>query len=65
MSITDIHAHFASGGKAVNGWCPMPSTVTAEIMGRQGFDLLTVDLQHGLIDCVFWQSIRTQITRRK
>jgi 4-hydroxy-2-oxoheptanedioate aldolase len=50
MSITDIHAHFASGGKAVNGWCAIPSAVTAEIMGRQGFDLMTVDLQHGLID---------------
>lgn len=50
MPITDLHAHFASGGKAVNGWCAIPSAVTAEIMGRQGFDLMTVDLQHGLID---------------
>ena len=50
MPITDLHAHFASGGKAVNGWCAIPSTVIAEIMGRQGFDLMTVDLQHGLID---------------
>ena len=36
--------------KSVNGWCAIPSPVTAEIMGRQGFDLMTVDLQHGLID---------------
>lgn len=50
MSITDIHAHFAAGGKAVNGWCAIPSAVTAEIVARQGFDLMTVDLQHGLID---------------
>ena len=50
MPITDLHAHFAAGGKAVNGWCAIPSAVTAEIMGRQGFDLMTVDLQHGLID---------------
>ena len=48
--ITDVHAHFAAGGKAVNGWCALPSAVTAEIMARQGFDLMTVDLQHGLID---------------
>lgn len=48
--ITDLHAHFAAGEKAVNGWCAIPSAVTAEIMGRQGFDLMTVDLQHGLID---------------
>jgi 4-hydroxy-2-oxoheptanedioate aldolase len=45
-----LHSHFASGAKAVNGWCALPSPVTAEIMGRQGFDLMTVDLQHGLID---------------
>jgi 4-hydroxy-2-oxoheptanedioate aldolase len=48
--ITDLHAHFSAGHKAVNGWCAIPSAVTAEIMGRQGFELMTVDLQHGLID---------------
>lgn len=36
--------------KSVNGWCAIPSPVTAEIMARQGFDLMTIDLQHGLID---------------
>jgi 4-hydroxy-2-oxoheptanedioate aldolase len=46
----DLTQFFASGAKAVNGWCALPSPVTAEIMGRQGFDLMTVDLQHGLID---------------
>lgn len=48
--MTLIRQIFANGGKAVNGWCAIPSPVTAEIMGRQGFDLVTVDLQHGLID---------------
>ena len=50
MTITDLKAHFAEGGTAVNGWCAIPSPVTAEITGRAGFDMLTVDLQHGLID---------------
>ena len=50
MPITDIKAHFAAGGTAVNGWCAIPSPITAEIMGRAGFDLMTIDLQHGLID---------------
>jgi 4-hydroxy-2-oxoheptanedioate aldolase len=50
MPITNLSAHFAAGATAVNGWCAIPSAVTAEIMGRQGFDLMTVDLQHGLID---------------
>ena len=47
---SDLHARFAAGHKAVNGWCALPSAVTAEIMGRAGFDMMTVDLQHGLID---------------
>lgn len=50
MPITDLKAHFTAGGTAVNGWCAIPSPVTAEIMGRAGFDTVTVDLQHGLID---------------
>lgn len=50
MPITDLKSHFADGGTAVNGWCAIPSPVTAEITGRAGFDMVTVDLQHGLID---------------
>ena len=50
MPNTDLKAYFAAGGTAVNGWCAIPSPVTAEIMGRAGFDIMTVDLQHGLID---------------
>ena len=36
--------------KCINGWCSIPSAVTAEIVARQPFDTLTIDLQHGLID---------------
>ena len=50
MPNTDLKAYFAAGGTAVNGWCAIPSPVTAEIIGRAGFDIMTVDLQHGLID---------------
>jgi 4-hydroxy-2-oxoheptanedioate aldolase len=50
MPITDLKSHFTEGGTAVNGWCAIPSPVTAEIVGRAGFDMVTVDLQHGLID---------------
>jgi len=46
----DLKQHLAAGGKAVNGWCSIPSTVTAEIVARAGYDTVTVDLQHGLID---------------
>ena len=39
-----------AGTPVVNGWLSIPSTVTAEIMAQQGFDSLTIDLQHGLTD---------------
>ena len=39
-----------AGKPVVNGWLSAPSSVTAEVMSQQGFDSLTIDLQHGLID---------------
>ena len=35
---------------AVNGWLAIPSSFAAETMAHQGWDTLTIDLQHGLID---------------
>jgi len=36
-------------GKCVTlGWLSVPNSFTAEVMARQGFDALCVDLQHGL-----------------
>lgn len=34
----------------VNGWLAIPSGYSAEIAGHQGYDAVTVDLQHGMID---------------
>ncbi|WP_343554547.1 aldolase/citrate lyase family protein [Pantoea sp.] len=34
----------------INGWLAIPSSYSAEIAGHQGYDAVTVDLQHGLID---------------
>ena len=39
-----------SGGAAVNGWLAIPNSFSAETMAHQGWDSLTIDLQHGLID---------------
>jgi 4-hydroxy-2-oxoheptanedioate aldolase len=39
-----------AGGAAVNGWLAIPSAFSAEIMAHQGWDALTIDLQHGLVD---------------
>src|SRR4029077_16983491 len=35
---------------AVNGWLSLPATFSAEVMAHQGWDSLTIDLPHGLID---------------
>lgn len=41
---------WAEGGAAVNGWCAIPSAFSAETMAHQGWDTLTVDMQHGVVD---------------
>ncbi|MCB9944479.1 MAG: 2,4-dihydroxyhept-2-ene-1,7-dioic acid aldolase [Geminicoccaceae bacterium] len=41
---------WAEGKGTVNAWCSTPSSFTAEIMAHQGWDSVTVDCQHGLID---------------
>ena len=38
------------GKPVINGWCAIPSTASAEAMAHQGWDSLTVDMQHGLVD---------------
>jgi 4-hydroxy-2-oxoheptanedioate aldolase len=38
------------GDAVLNGWLSIPSTVTAEMVARQDYDAIVVDLQHGLID---------------
>lgn len=35
---------------AVNGWLAIPNSFSAETMAHQGWDTLTIDIQHGLID---------------
>jgi 4-hydroxy-2-oxoheptanedioate aldolase len=40
---------WASGKPATNGWCSMPGGFSAELMASMGWDVVTVDTQHGLI----------------
>jgi 4-hydroxy-2-oxoheptanedioate aldolase len=35
---------------AVNGWLAIPDSFSAEVMAHQGWDSLTIDMQHGVID---------------
>jgi len=38
------------GEAVINGWCSIPSSFSTEIMAHQGFDSITIDMQHGLVD---------------
>jgi 4-hydroxy-2-oxoheptanedioate aldolase len=41
---------WAEGKPTINGWCSIGSPFAAEIMAAQGFDAVTVDMQHGALD---------------
>ena len=45
-----VRRMLAEGKKVVNGWLAIPSGFSAEMMAHCGFDSVTVDLQHGLVD---------------
>jgi 4-hydroxy-2-oxoheptanedioate aldolase len=34
----------------LNGWLAIPNSFSAEVMAHQGWDSLTIDLQHGVVD---------------
>ncbi len=38
------------GEQIINGWLQIPSSFSAEVMSHQGWDSLTIDMQHGVID---------------
>ena len=48
-----------SGQATLNGWLAIPSHSTAEVMAYQGWDSLTIDMQHGLSD---YQSALSMLT---
>ena len=50
MKQQSLNKCWMEGRGAINGWCSIPSTITAEIMSLNKFDSITIDLQHGLID---------------
>ncbi len=50
MRENTLKAKWARGEVTVNGWLSIPSSFSAEVMAHQGFDSLTVDMQHGVVD---------------
>lgn len=41
---------WAQGGAVINGWLAIANSFSAETMAHQGWDSLTIDLQHGVVD---------------
>ena len=50
MRENKLKSIWAKGEAVVNGWLSIPSAFSAEVMAHQGFDSLTVDMQHGVVD---------------
>jgi 4-hydroxy-2-oxoheptanedioate aldolase len=50
MRLNKLKVAAAENRPIINGWLAIPSSYSAEIMGHQGYDAVTVDLQHGMID---------------
>src|SRR4051812_37827634 len=45
-----IRSLWARGEAAVNGWLAIPNAFSAETMAHAGWDSLTIDMQHGVVD---------------
>lgn len=50
MRANELRKSWSAGAKTLNGWLAIPNGFTAEIMAHQGFDSLTIDMQHGVVD---------------
>ena len=50
MRANKLKRIFSEGKAVVNGWLQIPSSFSAEVMAHQGWDSLTIDMQHGAID---------------
>jgi 4-hydroxy-2-oxoheptanedioate aldolase len=52
-----------SGTPMIGAWCAIPSAFTAEIIGLSGFDFVTIDTQHGLIDYTDMRAMLQALSR--
>ncbi len=50
MNENRLRTLWAADKPAVNGWLAIANSFSAEVMAHQGWDSLTVDMQHGVID---------------
>jgi len=50
VSVASLAARLRTGEALISGWSSLADPVVAEIVGRQGFDCVVLDMQHGLHD---------------
>ncbi len=50
MRKNNIRKILKDGGRIVNGWMAIPDSYAAEVYAHQGWDSVTIDLQHGPVD---------------
>src|SRR3990172_7389840 len=50
MRENTVKTAWGAGGVTYGAWLGIPSSFSAEVVAHQGFDYITVDMQHGLID---------------
>jgi 4-hydroxy-2-oxoheptanedioate aldolase len=48
--LPSLKARWAAGDVTLGAWCMIPSALSAEALGRAGFDWVLVDMQHGCMD---------------
>jgi 4-hydroxy-2-oxoheptanedioate aldolase len=50
MTPNKLKQLWSEGKPTINGWCSIGNAFTAEIMAAQGYDSVTIDVQHGALD---------------
>ena len=50
MRKNNVLETWKAGGAVVNGWLAIPNGYSAEVMASCGWDSVTIDLQHGMVD---------------
>ena len=59
MRANTLREIWAKGEAVVNGWASIPAAFSAEVMSHQGYDSITVDMPHGVVD---YQAMVTMLT---
>src|SRR3954452_10627695 len=62
MRENTLRTLWRDAGSALNGWLSIPDAFSAETMAHQGWDTLTIDMQHGVTDYASAVAMLTSIS---